>query len=379
MRRIGLAVAILALLLCVGVVTLGGLVGSSGEKAGPDTPSVRSTGDGGPTDRADEEARARDLGVQLGTLPPGSDPVEVVRRVGPAVVTVLNRSQSGGSSFTSGSGTGFIISLDGDIVTNEHVVADGDRFSVVLQDGEEREAELLGADPIADLAVLRMTGDVPGVVPLGDSDALRPGERVLAIGSPLGTFTNTVTRGIISAVDRDFPGAGTYANLVQHDAAINPGNSGGPLVNLSGEVVGVNTLGVNETSGGQLAQGLFFAVPSNHVATVVEALVRDGRVVYPFIGIGYVVVDGQVAVEADLDVTRGVLVTGIVPGGPAERGGLREGDVVLAIGDLEIGGQTSFIEALEPLAPGDRVAVTVQRGDRRFDTELELVERPVDL
>ncbi|MEJ7763533.1 MAG: trypsin-like peptidase domain-containing protein [Thermomicrobiales bacterium] len=375
MRRVLSIISIVAVLSWCGLAT--GIYVVTSDDPGEEI--ARSPGDGQPlATRLADEARAVELGIETGSLPAGSHPVEVVRRVGPAVVTVLTERESDGALATSGTGTGFIISTSGDIVTNEHVIAGGDRFSVILQDGQERATELVGSDPIADLAVLRMEGDVPGVVVLGDSDALRPGERVLAMGSPLGAYTNTVTRGIVSAIDRDFPGAGTYADLVQHDAAINPGNSGGPLVNLAGEVVGVNTLGVPETDDGQLAQGLFFAVPSNHVASVVTTLLRDGRVVYPFLGVGYVVVDGQVAAGADLSVTRGVLVTRVVPGGPAEMAGLREGDVILMVGDRALGGQITFIEALEPYAPGDEVEISIQRGERTFDTEVGLIERPVD-
>ncbi|MGI8643873.1 MAG: S1C family serine protease [Thermomicrobiales bacterium] len=193
-----------------------------------------------------------------------ADPVEVVQRVGPAVVTVINRQQArGGQLLQAGAGTGFIISDEGYIVTNQHVVEGGMSFDVILANGESRHARLVGEDRLSDLAVMQMEGPVPATVPLADSAQLQPGQRVLAIGSPLGAFTNTVTRGIVSAVDRDFPGAGTYANLVQHDAAINPGNSGGPLLNLAGQVVGVNTLGIQRNADGSPAQGLFFAVASN--------------------------------------------------------------------------------------------------------------------
>ena len=376
MRRIIYILSIVGVLACCMATSAIWVAVRSGGDRGE---VARTQGDGQPeTTLVDQVTRAAELGIEFGPLAAGSHPVDVVRRVGPAVVTVLNERESGGAFATGGTGTGFIVSVTGDIVTNEHVVAGGDRFSVILQDGEERSAELVGADPIADLAVLRISGDVPGVVSLGDSEALRPGERVLAIGSPLGSFTNTVTRGIVSAVDRDFPGAGTYANLVQHDAAINPGNSGGPLVNLAGEVVGVNTLGVPGTDDGQLAQGLFFAVPSNHVERTVSSLIRDGRVVYPFLGVGYVAVDGRVAAEADLAVTRGVLVTRVIPGGPAEMAGLREGDVILTIGDQTLGGQTTFIEALETYEPGDEVGLSVRRGDRTFQTQVDLIERPRD-
>ncbi len=219
--------------------------------------------------------------------------VNVVLRVGPAVVTVINEQTasgigsgslqpSGGDASSSslqpvGSGTGFIIDDQGDIVTNWHVVDQGQKFQVIFANGETRDAKLVGSDEISDLAVVQVTGKLPGIVSFGDSSTLLPGEPVLAIGSPLGAFTNTVTEGIVSAVGRDFPqdssqGPQIYTNLIQHDAAINPGNSGGPLFDLNGEVVGVNTLGIPTDSGGAPVQGLFFAIPSNTVKQITTQL-----------------------------------------------------------------------------------------------------------
>jgi len=152
---------------------------------------------------------------------------------------------------------------------------------VVFADGQEADGELIGADPTSDLAVLQVDVAVPAVAPLGDSNALRPGQPVLAIGSPLGAFTNTVSQGIVSALGRNLakePGRPALSGLVQHDAAINPGNSGGPLLNFAGEVIGVNTLGIQQTENGVLAQGLFFAIPSNTVREVATRLIEDGAV-----------------------------------------------------------------------------------------------------
>jgi 2-alkenal reductase len=195
--------------------------------------------------------------------------VDIVEQVGPAVVTVINEQRFNDNEGTElepvGSGTGFIIDDQGHIVTNWHVVDGGDNFEVIFADGTTVSAELVGTDEVSDLAVVKVDGDLPGVVSLGDSDALKPGQPVLAIGSPLGAFTNTVTQGIVSAIGRDFPGSQTYTNLIQHDAAINPGNSGGPLFNFAGEVVGVNTLGIPQASTGEIVQGVFFAIPYNTV------------------------------------------------------------------------------------------------------------------
>jgi S1-C subfamily serine protease len=308
--------------------------------------------------------------------------VEVVHRVGSAVVTVINEQtiEGFGGMQPVGSGTGFIIDADGHIVTNWHVVYGGQQYEVIFADGEQRPATLIGADAISDLAVIQIQGDVPGVVPLGDSDALQPGQPVLAIGSALGTYTNTVTQGIVSATNRDFrdPMSGAfYTNLVQHDAAINPGNSGGPLFNLSGEVVGVNTLGI-PMQGGQPVQGLFFAIPSNTVATIAQTLIADGRVIYPFFGIEYAPVTPQVAAQFDLNVDHGVLVTNVPAGGPAAEAGVEEGDVILAIDGKEIDAQNAFSEVLFEHEPGETVEVTIQRGDEQISLAVTLAERPAD-
>jgi 2-alkenal reductase len=207
--------------------------------------------------------------------------VEVVERVSSAVVTVVNEQTvdifGSDGPVPAGTGTGFIIDDQGHIVTNWHVVDQGEEFEVIFSDGERRTATLVGGDDVRDLAVVKVDAPVPGVVPLGDSSLLRPGEPVLAIGSALGTFTNTVTRGVVSALGRSIAeqeGSPELTGLIQHDAAINPGNSGGPLVNFRGEVIGVNTLGIPETPDGKPAQGLFFAIPSNTVVEIAFMLIQ---------------------------------------------------------------------------------------------------------
>jgi 2-alkenal reductase len=306
--------------------------------------------------------------------------VEVVERVATAVVTVINEQtvQGFGGMQPVGSGTGFIIDDEGHIVTNNHVVEGGQHFQVIFANGEQREATLIGADPVSDLAVVKIEGDIPNTVPLGDSDSLQPGQPVLAIGSPLGSFTNTVTQGIVSATNRDFPGPGGYTNLIQHDAAINPGNSGGPLFNLSGEVIGVNTLGIPEENG-QPVQGLFFAIPSNTVKKITQSLMDEGRVVYPFFGISYEPVNLQIAAQMSLDVDYGVLVTSVSEGGPAEEAGVQEDDVILAIDGKEINAQDSFSEVLFEHKPGDTVEATIQRGNEQITLDVTLGERPNNL
>jgi 2-alkenal reductase len=312
---------------------------------------------------------------------PGEAPaVQVVERVTPAVVTVLNEqtAQGVGSALTPvGTGTGFIIDTDGHIVTNWHVVTGGQQFEVIFADGTTAPATLVGSDQLSDLAVVKIDGAIPGTVPLGDSDALKPGEPVLAIGSPLGSYTNTVTQGIVSATNRDFPdpAMANYTNLVQHDAAINPGNSGGPLVNLSGEVVGVNTIGIPQQNG-QTIQGLSFAIPSNTVKRISQILMSEGSVTYPFFGVRSVPVTPQVKAQENLSVDTGVLVTEVSPGGPAEAAGVQVGDVVLAIDGEAIDEHNAFAEVLFTHKPGETVEATIQRGDRQMTVEVTLGTRP---
>src|SRR5215218_1754176 len=297
------------------------------------------------------------------------DAISVVQQVGPSVVTVINQQMFQGFDSVQpvGSGTGFIIDADGHVVTNWHVVNGGQEFLVILSNGERLPASLVGSDRISDLAEVKVEGAVPAFASFGNSDGLQVGERVLAIGSPLGTYTNTVTEGIVSALGRDLPQS-SYNNLIQHDAAIDPGNSGGPLFNLRGEVIGVNALGVSEDNG-QSIQGLFFALPGNQVQNIASRLIADGRVVYPFFGITYQTINWQIAAQADLPVDNGVYISEVSAGGPAEAAGLQPGDIVTAIDGVAVDQQNAFSEVLFLHQPGDTVAVDVLRGDQPLSVQ----------
>jgi 2-alkenal reductase len=315
------------------------------------------------------------------------DASKIVERVMPAVVTVVNEQQfnsgfGGSTQIEAGRGTGFAIDGAGDVVTNEHVVRGGTSFEVILSNGDKRNARLIGADPLSDLAVVRMDGAPLATVMFGNSDTLQQGQPVLAIGSPLGEFTGTVTSGIISALNRDFPadlgggaGEGIYTGLIQHDAPINPGNSGGPLFDITGRVIGVNTLGIPQ-SGYTPVQGLFFAIPSNHVARIVSQLIENGEVAYPYFGVEYAPISPDLAAQNDLPVDYGAYVTGVEPGGPADKAGIRQGDIVTAIGNDQINAQTTFTEVLFAHAPGETVPVTVIRNGKEQTLQATLAERP---
>lgn len=307
--------------------------------------------------------------------------INAVQQVAPAVVTVLSAGSQG-----SGSGSGVVISADGYIVTNNHVVENARQLAVVFADSSRREAELIGTDPLNDIAVLRVEGDLPGVAAIGDSAALLPGEQVLAIGSPLGNFRNTVTAGVVSALNRS---VGSMEGLIQTDAAINSGNSGGPLINLRGEVVGINTLVVrNDLTGGfgtgaAPVEGLGFAVPSSIFRGVADQLVTTGEVRYPFLGVRYLPIDGSIAAELSLPVQNGALIqagpsgqSAITPGSAAERAGLQDGDIITGINDARIDANTSLRQLLLQYRPGDTVNLLVLRGDTERTIEVTLGERP---
>ncbi|MFV9503011.1 MAG: S1C family serine protease [Oscillochloridaceae bacterium umkhey_bin13] len=304
--------------------------------------------------------------------------IDAVQLVGPAVVTVINRAAQG-----RGSGSGVIVSDQGYIITNNHVVEGARDLFVDFADNVRRPATLVGTDPLNDIAVIKVEGDLPGVAVIGDSSALQPGETVLAIGSPLGNFRNTVTAGVVSAMNRSL---GRMEGLIQTDAAINSGNSGGPLINLRGEVVGINTLVVrNDLEFGTNAapvEGLGFAVPSAIFRNVVEQLIATGEVRYPFLGVSYLAIDSDIASQLNLPVQNGALIrpsgglAAITPGSAAEQAGIRDGDIIVAVNGTRIDYNTSLRQLLLRHAPGDTVTVTILRDGNEETLTVTLGERP---
>ena len=293
---------------------------------------------------------------------------DIVEQVSAAVVTVINEQRFRG--FTgdaselqpAGTGTGFVISEDGYIVTNNHVVEGSDALRVIMADGEEIPATLVGTDVFTDLAVVKVDRQMETVVAFGDSTALRPGEEVIAIGSALGDFTNTVTQGVISALGRTLGDSGrNLENMIQHDAAINPGNSGGPLFNMAGEVVGVNTAVVRQAAPGISAEGLGFAIPSSTVQEVVTSLIENGQIVRPYLGITYEPITPRYAAAQGLPVQNGVLITDLPTGGPAAAAGMRTGDIITKLNGEEIDLDHPLVNLLFQYEPGDTIQVEVFR------------------
>ncbi|MEW6568699.1 MAG: trypsin-like peptidase domain-containing protein [Chloroflexota bacterium] len=309
---------------------------------------------------------------------------DAVARVGPAVVTVVNHMQPqvtffGPSTSATATGSGVIISSDGYIVTNNHVVSDMDHLEVILADGTTLPAELVGVDPFADLAVLKVDGTMPAVASWGNSDELKPGETVIAIGSPLGDFKNTVTAGVVSAMGRSIETSAGYQmeDLIQTDAAINQGNSGGPLVNLAGQMVGINTLVVRgDGLTSAVAEGLGFAIPSNTARAVAEQLIAQGYVSRPYLGIRWQTITRDLAAMYRLGADHGILVTEVLSGSPADQAGIERGDILTAIAGDSIGQEMPFINLLLRHQPGEKVTVDVVRGQRQLQVEVTLAERP---
>jgi 2-alkenal reductase len=308
--------------------------------------------------------------------------VEAVADVKPAVVTVINtlppqRDMFGRVVEPQASGSGVIISVEGYIVTNNHVVENSQSLEVIYADDTKVPATLVGGDAFSDLAVLQVAGEVPDVAELGDSAALLPGEPAIAIGSPLGVFKGTVTVGVVSAVGRRLQVAeGLWMEgLIQTDAAINQGNSGGPLINSAGQVIGINTAIVRGSQMGAVAEGLGFSIASNTVKEVSAQIIQFGKVRRPYLGVQWVPVDPQVASAYDLPVEFGAYIQEVEPGTPADRAGLEPGDIITAIDGQPIDAENGFVTVLMRFDPGDEVELTVVRDGREITVNVTLGTR----
>ncbi len=307
--------------------------------------------------------------------------IRAAQDMGPAVVTVVGtipgqRTFFGYTSDANVSGSGVFISADGYILTNNHVVEGARGLSIVLADGSVQDVQLVGTDRYADLAVLKTGADVPAFARMGNSDALKSGETVIAIGSPLGDFKNTVTVGVVSATGRSIDTGEGYSidNLIQTDAAINQGNSGGPLVNLAGEVVGINTLVVRSSQSGAAAEGLGFAIPANTARAVADQIMQKGFFSRPYMGIRWQAITPYIAARYNLPVEWGVYLTEVFPDGPASRAGLEPGDIITRIGGADLNESNSYINTLFKYNPGEAITVEFVRGRQVFQVELTLGE-----
>jgi 2-alkenal reductase len=327
--------------------------------------------------------------------------INLYERVNPSIVNIDVAGAVDVGEF--GSGSGFVLDLEGHIVTNNHVVEDARLIYVTFADGSAAEAELVGSDPASDLAVIKVEVEAALLHPveLGDSDQVKVGQRVIAIGNPFG-LVGTMTVGIVSGVGRTLPAdtfseaLGQFSNpdIIQTDAAINPGNSGGPLLDSTGRVVGVNSA-IRTTGENRANSGVGFAVPVNTLKRVVPQLIGTGRVRYPYLGISS---DNnqftmpELAAALDLPTTRGVLISQVVQGGPADQAGLRggntqrdvRGDSVTVGGDIIIAVDGNPVDNFDHLISyltakteiGQIVKITFLRGDETLEVDLTIGERP---
>jgi serine protease Do len=304
-----------------------------------------------------------------------------VQKVGPAVVTVVGTIPGQATFFgptgdQTVSGSGFFITESGYILTNNHVVEGTKDVNIILSDGSQEKATIVGTDPYSDIAVLKTDGKVPAVATLGNSDVLKPGESVIAIGSPLGDFKNTVTMGVVSATGRSIDAGNGYQieSLIQTDAAINHGNSGGPLVDLAGEVIGINTLIVRNTGNGDVAEGLGFAIPINTAQAVAQQIIQKGYFARPYLGISYQSITPDIAAAYNLPVQWGAYVTKVAANSPAGQAGLQKDDIVTKIGDVTLNETHSFINALFTYKPGDQITVEFMRNGKDMQVQVTLAE-----
>ena len=271
-----------------------------------------------------------------------------------------------------GLGSGVIVSPEGYILTNNHVVEGAQEIEVTLSDSRRTTAKVIGTDPDTDLAVLRITLDRLPVIAMGNSDTVQVGDKVLAIGNPFGVG-QTVTGGIISALGRNQLGINTFENFIQTDAAINPGNSGGALVDVNGSLLGINTA-IYSRSGGNM--GIGFAVPVNTARQVLEGLVRNGQVTRGWIGVEPVELNSDLAETFGIKQTEGVIITGVLQNGPAFKAGLKPGDVLLAVGEKDVRNVSELLTLIAAQTPGTAVKMRIKRRNADMTLEVTPAQRP---
>ena len=318
-------------------------------------------------------------GVSTGTttlkVNESSDLTKVVKKILPSVVSIISvknvQGFFGSTTQETGGGTGFIVTSDGLILTNKHVVDDNTaNYHVFLNDGTSYAAKVQSIDPIMDLALIKINAKNLKVATLGDSSNLQIGQRVIAVGNALGEFQNTVTSGIISALERSIQASDSLGNqterldgLLQTDAAINPGNSGGPLVNLAGQVIGINTAVASLSQ----SQGISFAIPINFAKTALKSYEKYRTIVRAYLGVRFVQITPEIAKANNLVADRGALIyaengqVAVVPGSPAAKAGLKAGDIITAVNKEKITNSKGLVLILQQFMPGDTVTVTYLR------------------
>lgn len=332
--------------------------------------------------------------VAKGNIPPASYH-DAVKQAVPAVVNIFTskkipqhpfmedpffrrffgerfENDNGNETRSSSLGSGVIVSSEGYILTNHHVVESADEIEVALSDGRQMKAKIVGTDPETDLAVLKVNEKNLPVIVFGQAEKAQVGDVVLAIGNPFGVG-QTVTMGIVSALGRSHLGINTFENFIQTDAAINPGNSGGALVDAQGHLIGVNSA-IYSRTGGSL--GIGFAIPANLAKQVMEQIVKNGYVVRGWIGIEAHDITKEVAKTFSLKRDKGVLISAVLRGGPAEQAGIRSGDILIAINDKEIKDSSSMLNLIAGLNPGQQAKISVEREMGVTDLNVVIGTRP---
>ena len=315
-----------------------------------------------------------------------ADLANIVKKVGPTVVSVVTTQTTGSGRFqttSEGAGTGIIVSADGYILTNRHVVQDARTLEIINSEGERySDVTLVGSDPLNDIAILKIKGakDLPAAE-LGDSGTVRVGQRVIAIGNSLGQYQNTVTSGIISGLGRPVTAATdelgmnveSLTDLLQTDAAINPGNSGGPLINMAGQVIGINTAIVSD------AQSVGFAIPINAARGIIRGVLADGTIQKAYLGVQFVAITPDIRAELNLSERNGALVksgtsgqSAVISGGPADKAGIREGDIITKVDDQVVGEQGGLGSLIAEFLPGEKVTLTIIRDGKTQEVSVTL-------
>lgn len=272
----------------------------------------------------------------------------------------------------SSSGSGVIVSPEGHILTNNHVIQGADTIEVALADGRQAQAKIIGTDPDTDLAVLQIDlKDLPAIT-LGQSDQAQVGDVVLAIGNPFGVG-QTVTMGIVSALGRNSVGINTYENFIQTDAAVNPGNSGGALVDTEGHLLGINSA-IYSQNGGSL--GIGFAIPSSTIKMVLEGIIKEGQVVRGYLGIGPEDITDEMAESFQIPQTKGAIIAAIMRGSPADQAGLKPGDVCTAINGIAFQNSREMMNRIAALKPNTKAKLTVLRQSKEISVEITVGKRP---
>lgn len=278
----------------------------------------------------------------------------------------------GGPQRSSGLGSGVIVSPNGYILTNFHVVDGADAIEVALNDGRTLKARVVGSDPESDLAVLQIKADKLPAITFGQMDTLRVGDVVLAIGNPFGVG-QTVTMGIVSALGRSHLGINTFENFIQTDAAINPGNSGGALTDAAGNLVGINTAIYSRTGG---SNGIGFAIPVSSAKAIMEQIIQNGTVIRGWIGVEAQEITPDLAESFGLPNAEGALIAGVVRGSPADQAGVRPGDVLLLVNGKAVKDPQVMLDLIAALKPGDKTPFRVRREKKELDLQVQIGKRP---